>query len=79
MKNTTSKGGFFWTHFTSVRKTIAILLTIVFCYLSISGKITQDQFIPIFSMVLGYYFGKSTALDNPSNSNKNNINESNDI
>ncbi|MEG1142735.1 MAG: hypothetical protein RSE41_09900 [Clostridia bacterium] len=69
MKITTNKSGCFWTHFSSVRKTIALLLTVVFCYLSILGKITQDQFIPIFSMVLGYYFGKSTALDIPTNSN----------
>lgn len=74
MKPTPNKGGFFWTHFTSVRKTIALLLTVIFCYLSINGKITQDQFIPVFSMVLGYYFGKSTALDNPSNSSSSNKN-----
>lgn len=64
----------FWTHFSSVRKTIALLLTVVFCYLSIIGKITQDQFIPVFSMVIGYYFGKSTALDSVSNSSKDNKN-----
>lgn len=77
MKNSQNTGKSFWTHFSSVRKTIALLLTVVFCYLSIKGKITQDQFIPIFSMVLGYYFGKSTALDNISNPSKDNKN--NDI
>lgn len=51
--------------FGNVRKVIALLLTLVFCYLSISGTVTQEQFIPVFSMVLGYYFGKSTALDVP--------------
>ena len=49
----------------SVRKIIALVLTIVFCYLSIVGKIEPSEFIPIFSMVLGYNFGKSTALDTP--------------
>ena len=61
--------------FGSVRKIIALDLTTVFCYLSIVGKINASEFIPIFSMVLGYYFGKSTALDVPpviqNNSNTN--------
>jgi hypothetical protein len=69
--------------FGSVRKIIALALTIVFCYLSIVGKIDPSEFIPIFSMVLGYYFGKSTALDVPPvnqdsfsiNQVKNNIEE----
>lgn len=51
--------------FGSVRKIIALVLTGVFCYLSIIGTIKPTEFIPIFSMVLGYYFGKSTALDTP--------------
>lgn len=72
LKTTKNKDRSFWTCFTSVRKIIALLLTVVFCYLSMTGKISQDQFIPVFSMVLGYYFGKYTALDNLSNSSKNN-------
>ena len=57
----------FDTLFASVRKFISILLTIVFCFLCFMGKISTEQFIPIFIMFLGYYFGKSTALDNPGN------------
>lgn len=57
-------GGFF-KNFNSVRKLIAILVTIVFCYLSIIGTIKTNEFIPIFSMIIGYYFGKSTALETP--------------
>ena len=53
--------------FGSVRKIIALSLTLVFCCMSLMGKISQEQFIPVFSMVLGYYFGKSTALDIPKN------------
>ena len=52
-------------YFSSVRRVIALLLTLVFSYLTLTGKITQEQFMPVFSMVLGYYFGKSTALDIP--------------
>lgn len=49
----------------SVRKIIALTLTGTFCYLAFSGLVTKDEFIPIFSMIIGYYFGKSTALDVP--------------
>lgn len=55
----------------SIRKTIAVLVTLVFCYLSITGKITSSEFIPVFSMIIGYYFGKSTALDTPGGTEKN--------
>lgn len=63
-KNGEGQGNFL-CNFNSVRKLIAILLTIVFCYLSIIGMIKTSEFIPIFSMIIGYYFGKSTALDLP--------------
>lgn len=61
----------FLKNFKSVRKLIAILVTLVFCYLSIVGNIKSSEFIPVFSMIIGYYFGKSTALDVPSNNSEN--------
>lgn len=54
----------------SVRKIIALSVTGVFCYLSITGKIGSNEFIPVFSMIIGYYFGKSTALELPNHSHK---------
>lgn len=49
------------------RKFIALFLTIVFGILSIigfcMGKDIPITVTPIISMVIGYYFGKSTALD----------------
>lgn len=53
------------TTFLSVRKTIAILLTIVFCYLAMTGHVSSTEFITVFTMVIGFYFGRSTALDVP--------------
>lgn len=55
--------------FLSVRKVIALGVTTVFCYLSIVGRISNSEFIPVFSMIVGYYFGKSTALDGPKDGN----------
>lgn len=48
-----------------LRQIIAMCLTLVFCFLSVTGKISVNEFIPVFSMIIGYYFGKSTALDTP--------------
>lgn len=52
-----------------IRKIIALSLTVVFCYLTVSGVIGKDEFLPVFSMVVGYYFGRSTALDKPAIAN----------
>ncbi len=49
------------------RKFIALFLTVVFGILTIvgfcTGKDIPSTVTPIISMVIGYYFGKSTALD----------------
>lgn len=61
----------------SVRKIIALAVTAVFCYLSLTQKISSSEFVPIFTMIIGYYFGKSTALDVPKNVIEDNGNENN--
>ena len=58
------------------RKTIALFLTLAFGILSVYGFVVgKTQFAevtPIVTMVIGYYFGKSTALDNPKKEGMNN-------
>lgn len=51
----------------SVKSIISLLLTIVFCYLSIVGVITADYFIPIFTTVIAFYFGVQVEKKNKSN------------
>lgn len=41
-------------------KIISILLTGVFCYLSIVGRIGSDVFISIFLMIVSFYFGQDS-------------------
>jgi len=53
-----------------VRKLIALILTGVFSYLAIVGMIGKDEFLPVFSMVVGYYFGRSTALETSKSDNQ---------
>ena len=45
----------------SLKKIISILLTIVFGFLSITKHIGSTEFLSIFSMVIGYYFGASVS------------------
>ncbi|AHF07166.1 hypothetical protein [Desulfitobacterium metallireducens] len=44
-----------------VKKIIALLLTVVFCYLAVIGKVSSEQFLTVFSLVVAFYFGQSTA------------------
>ena len=41
----------------TVKSIVTILLTIIFCYLSIIGIITGKEFITIFTTVIAFYFG----------------------
>ena len=40
-----------------VKSIVTILITLVFCYLSVTGAITPEQFVTIFMMVVSFYFG----------------------
>jgi len=44
-----------------IKKLIALLLTIVFAVLSLRGLISSSEFLTIFSMVIAFYFGQSSA------------------
>ena len=44
----------------SVKSIVTILTTIVFCYLSITGSLSSEQFIAIFTTVVAFYFGTQT-------------------
>ena len=50
---------------TGVRKMVAIALTMLFCWMVLREQVNAEQMIPIYTMVLGFYFGRSTALDVP--------------
>lgn len=41
----------------NVKSIITVILTAVFAYLSIIGKITGEQFLMIFTTVIAFYFG----------------------
>lgn len=53
-----------------VKKLIALMISITFIILSLAGVIPGDSFINIFLMIIGYYFGQSTAKANKETVNK---------
>lgn len=48
-------------NFLQIKKIIALLLSIVFCILALKNKISSTEFLTIFSMVIAFYFGQSSA------------------
>ena len=49
----------------SVRKFIAVILTMTFCVIALCGVVSSTEYTTVFTMVIGFYFGRSTALDVP--------------
>ena len=41
----------------TVKSIVTILLTVVFAYLAIVGRVSGEQFLTIFSVVIAFYFG----------------------
>lgn len=41
----------------TIKSIVTIMLTIVFCILALCGTITGHEFLAIFTMVIGFYFG----------------------
>lgn len=40
-----------------VKSIMTLLLTIIFCILSVTGVISGEQFLTIFTVVVSFYFG----------------------
>lgn len=43
-----------------VKSIVTIILTVIFCVLSLRGVIKADSFMTIFVMVMTYFFTKKT-------------------
>ena len=40
-----------------IKSIVTLLLTFVFCYLSITGVIQAELFMTVFTVVIAFYFG----------------------
>lgn len=41
----------------TVKSIVTVVLTLVFAYLACGGKVSTDQFLTVFSVVIAFYFG----------------------
>ena len=46
-----------------VKSIVTFSLTGVFSYLAITGKISEEQFLPIFTMCISFFFGTKSGKD----------------
>ena len=51
----------------NVKTIITILLTVVFCYLCVTGDIGAELFMTVFTVVVGFYFGNQASDNNKNN------------
>lgn len=47
----------------TIKSIVTILLTLVFCYLSITGVIKAELFMTVFTVVIAFYFGTQANKD----------------
>jgi len=48
-----------------VKSIVTILLAMVFCYLAIVKVITGSEFLTVFIMIIGFYFGTQATKGTP--------------
>ena len=41
----------------SVKSIVTVILTAVFAFLAVTGKVSADQYLTVFSVVIAFYFG----------------------
>lgn len=47
-----------------VKSIVTIVLTCIFSFLSVTGKISNDQFVTIFTVIISFYFGTQFQKNN---------------
>ena len=47
-----------------VKSLVTLILTAVFAYLAIESKISGTEFLTIFTVIIGFYFGTQSMKNN---------------
>lgn len=47
----------------TVKSLVTLTLTVVFAVLSCMGQVTTEQFLTIFTVVIGFYFGTQRVAE----------------
>lgn len=50
----------------TVKSIVTIAMTLVFCVLALTGRVSGEQFITIFTTVIAFYFGTQAEKKKPS-------------
>ena len=58
-----------------VKSIVTIILTVVFAYLSIIGKLSEQDFLTVFSVVIPFYFGTQSQRLNEKINESSNLRE----
>ena len=53
----------------TVKSIVTIMITVVFSYLAVMGRISGEQFLTIFSVVVAFYFGTQYQKGNEDTEN----------
>lgn len=51
----------------NIKSIISIVMTLVFCYLAITGVIGAELFVPIHTTIIAFYFGTQVEKKNQQN------------
>ena len=57
----------------NVKSIVTILATIVFCYMSIVGVLSSEQFMTVFTMIISFYFCTQNEKKNSSKEVTDNV------
>lgn len=52
-----------------VKSIVTLLMTSVFCILTLKGIVSGEQFITVFTVMISFYFGVQTAKKSGGDSN----------
>ncbi len=58
-----------------VKSIVTIILTIVFACLAITGKVSEQDFLTVFSVVIAFYFGTQSQRLNEKISEETGLNK----
>ena len=47
----------------SIKSIVTVLVTLVFCYLSIIGVVSAELFMTIFTTIIAFYFGTQATKE----------------
>ena len=48
----------------NIKSIVTILTTIVFCFLALTGKVSQEQFMLVFTTIIAFYYGTQVEKKN---------------